>query len=184
MAVTPSNMLPLGTVAPAFTLPDTVSGKIVSLDELKSNTATVIMFICNHCPFVKHLQNHLSHFAKEYRARGISFIAINANDAIEYPEDAPERMKQIAKQFDYSFPYLYDESQAVAKAYQAACTPDFHIFDKGLRCVYRGQYDDSRPGNNAAITGKDLGTALDNILQGKPIASNQKPSMGCNIKWK
>jgi thiol-disulfide isomerase/thioredoxin len=184
MAVTPSNMLPLGTVAPAFTLPDTVSGKIVSLDELKSNTATVIMFICNHCPFVKHLQNHLSHFAKEYRARGISFIAINANDAIEYPEDAPERMKQIAKQFDYSFPYLYDESQAVAKAYQAACTPDFYIFDKGLRCVYRGQYDDSRPGNNAAITGKDLGTALDNILQGKPIASNQKPSMGCNIKWK
>src|SRR5579872_7391136 len=167
MAVTPSNMLPLGTVAPAFTLPDTISGKIVSLDELKSNTATVIMFICNHCPFVKHLQNHLSHFAKEYKARGISFIAINANDAIEFPEDAPERMKQIATQFDYSFPYLYDESQAVAKAYQAACTPDFYIFDKDLRCVYRGQYDDSRPGNNAAITGKDLGTALDNILQGK-----------------
>jgi thiol-disulfide isomerase/thioredoxin len=184
MAITPSNMLPLGTVAPAFTLPDTVSGKMVSLDELKSNTATVIMFICNHCPFVKHLQNHLSHFAKEYKARGISFIAINANDAIEYPEDSPEIMKQIANQFEYSFPYLYDESQAVAKAYQAACTPDFYIFDKDLRCVYRGQYDDSRPGNNAAITGKDLGTALDNILQGKPIATNQKPSMGCNIKWK
>ena len=184
MALTASNMLPLGTPAPDFKLLDTTSSKVVSLDELKSETATVVMFICNHCPYVKHLQKHLPSLAKEYQARGIAFIAISSNDATEYPEDAPEKMKQVAKQFGYPFPYLYDESQAVAKSYQAACTPDFYIFDKELLCIYRGQYDDSRPGNNTPITGKDLKAALDNILQGKSVDPHQTASMGCNIKWK
>lgn len=184
MARTPSTMLPLGTVAPDFSLPDVVTGENVSLQQLKSPVATLIMFICNHCPFVKHVQDQLVMLAKEYQAKGIAFIAISANDVVNYPEDAPEKMKAVAQTLGYTFPYLYDESQAVAKAYQAACTPDFYIFDKHLQCVYRGQLDDSRPGNNIPVTGKDIRAALEAILAGRPVDEDQKSSIGCNIKWK
>ncbi len=180
MALTPSNMLPLGTKAPDFELLDTKNNKICSLEELKSTKATVIMFICNHCPYVKHIQRQLVQLTKDYQPKGIAFIAINANDAIKYPEDAP---KEMAKH-TYPFPYLYDESQITAKAYGAACTPDFYIFNKDLLCVYRGQLDDSRPGNKIPVTGNSLRAALDNLITEKPVDSNQKPSIGCSIKWK
>ena len=184
MALTPSTMLALNTLAPAFTLPDVIKGKSMSLQELKSDVATVIMFICNHCPFVKHIQYELVKVAHEYQAKNISFIAISSNDVKHYPDDAPDKMQELALHLGFPFPYLYDESQAVAKAYQAACTPDFYIFDKDLKCVYRGQFDNSRPGNNIPVTGKDIRNALDNILTGKAVDPNQKPSIGCNIKWK
>lgn len=184
MANTPSKMVPLGIVAPDFVLPDTISGENKSLTELKSDKATVIMFICNHCPFVKHVQTQLVALANEYQPKGISFIAINSNDMENYPEDSPQRMKEVAQQLHYPFPYLYDESQEVARAYRAACTPDFYVFDKNLKLVYRGQMDGSRPGNNIPVTGRDLRAALDNILQGKPVSEDQRPSIGCNIKWK
>lgn len=184
MALTPSNMLPLETLAPVFELPDTVSGKKLSLHQLKSDIATVIMFICNHCPYVKHIQHVLTALAKEYQKKNISFVAISSNDIINYPDDAPEKMKAVSREFGYSFPYLYDETQEVAKAYQAACTPDFYVFDKDLRCVYRGQFDDSRPGNKIEVSGKDIRNALDNILANKVVDLDQKPSVGCNIKWK
>jgi peroxiredoxin len=184
MSLTPSNMLPLGTSAPDFELPDTISGKNLSLKKLKSDIATVIMFICNHCPFVKHVQQELVKLTNDYQKKGISFIAISANDIEDYPEDAPEKMREVAKRLGYPFPYLYNETQEVAKAYQATCTPDFYIFDKNLKCVYRGQLDDSRPGNNIPVTGKDIRHALNNILVNKPVDKNQKPSVGCNIKWK
>ncbi len=184
MAQTPSTMLPLGTIAPEFKLPDTVSGKWLSLADLKSNIATVMMFICNHCPYVKHVQHELIRLAQDYQARGISFIAISSNDVVAYPEDSPQKMKEVALHLNYPFPYLFDESQDVARAYQAACTPDFYIFDGALRLVYRGQCDDSRPKNNIPVTGKDMRAALDNVLEGKPVSAEQKPSMGCNIKWK
>jgi len=184
MAATPSNMMPLGTMAPDFNLTDTISGKKKSLHELKSEKATVITFICNHCPFVKHVQKGLVKLAKDYIPSGISFVAINSNDVKAYPDDSPERMKEVAKQLGYPFPYLYDESQDIARAYGAACTPDFYIFDKDLKCVYRGQMDDSRPSNNIPVTGKDIRAALDAILAGKPVSEEQKPSIGCNIKWK
>lgn len=184
MALTPSRMLPLGTKAPAFELIDSISGKKMSLEELKSPIATVIMFICNHCPFVKHIQTQLVELVKKYQAKNISFIAINSNDVDAYPEDAPEKMREIAKKFDFTFPYLFDETQQVAKAYEAACTPDFYIFDRDLKCVYRGQFDDSRPGNAIPVTGNSLQAALENILAGKAVDPNQKPSMGCNIKWR
>lgn len=184
MALTPSTMLPLDTLAPAFTLPDVISGRSLGLQELKSDVATVIMFICNHCPFVKHIQHELVKVANEYQKKNINFIAISSNDVKNYPDDAPDKMKELALQLGFSFPYLYDESQAVAKAYQAACTPDFYIFGKDLTCIYRGQFDDSRPGNNIPVTGKDIRRTLDNILAGKAIDPNQKPSIGCNIKWK
>lgn len=184
MTLTASNMMPLGTVAPEFTLIDTKTNTKKSLNEMKSNLATVIMFICNHCPFVKHVQKELINLANDYQKKGISFIAISSNDIVNYPEDGPSKMKEIAEKFQYPFPYLYDESQQVAKNYQAACTPDFYVFDNNMQCIYRGQLDDSRPGNNISVTGKDLRNALDNVLTGKPIASVQKPSMGCNIKWK
>lgn len=184
MVMTPSNMMPLATKAPDFTLPDTISGKIKNLTELKSDKATVIMFICNHCPFVKHIQHELVKLAHDYQAKGIGFIAISANDATGFPEDAPEKMRAVATQLGYPFPYLYDETQTVAKAYDAACTPDFFIFDKDLKSVYRGQLDDSRPGNSIPVTGGDIRAALDAILAGKPISEQQKPSIGCNIKWK
>ena len=184
MARTLSNMLPLGTIAPGFTLPDTVSGKIVSLDELKSKQATVVMFICNHCPFVKHVDEQLVALAQDYRAKGVSFIAISSNDAENYPQDRPELMKAEAKKLRYPFPYLYDESQGVAKAYNAACTPDFYVFDGSLKCAYRGQLDDSRPDNGKPVTGSDLRLALDEILEGKAVSAPQIPSLGCNIKWK
>ncbi len=185
MVLTESMMLELNTTAPDFTLPDTVSGKNLSLQDVKSNIATVIMFICNHCPYVKHIENKLAEIAQAYQAKGIQFVAISANDVNEYPSDAPDEMKANAKRLGYCFPYLYDESQEVAKAYKAACTPDFFIFDKNLACVYRGRFDESSPGKkDVAVTGKDLATALDTLLAGQPISSDQKPSIGCNIKWK
>ncbi|WP_218814075.1 thioredoxin family protein [Rickettsiella endosymbiont of Dermanyssus gallinae] len=184
MALTPSNMLALGTKAPDFELLDTKSGKVCRLTELKSEKATVIMFICNHCPYVKHIQTELIQLAKDYQTKGISFIAISSNDAESYPEDAPKEMAKLAKQLGYPFPYLYDEIQSTAKSYQAACTPDFFVFDNALRCVYRGQLDDSTPGNKIPVTGKTLRSALDNILIDAPVATEQKPSIGCNIKWK
>lgn len=184
MALTPSNMLPLGTIAPAFNLLNTVTGEMNSLEKLKSNKATVIMFICNHCPYVIHIQKKLTAVAKEFQAKGVSFIAISSNNAEKYPADGPDKMRLEAEQHHYTFPYLYDESQDTAKAYQAACTPDFYIFDDALKCVYRGRFDDATPGNNAPITGKELTAALEQILAGKPVDPEQRPSMGCNIKWK
>lgn len=177
-------MIDLETKAPDFKLLDTVTGKPYDLKETKDSKATVIMFICNHCPYVKHVILELVKLARDYQSKGIAFIAINANDAIAYPEDAPKKMTQLAKQLGFSFPYLYDETQSIAKAYQAACTPDFFIFNKDLLCVYRGQLDGSRPGNKIPVTGKDIRSALNNILQGKPVSPQQQPSMGCNIKWK
>lgn len=184
MTLTPSTMLPLGTIAPKFNLTDTITGKTMNLDDIKSDKATVIMFICNHCPYVKHVQTHLVQFANDYLKRGVSFVAINSNDVESYPDDAPDKMKQVAGKFGYPFPYLFDETQEIAKAYQAACTPDLYIFDTDLKLKYRGQLDDSRPGNNIPISGKDIRNALDTILDGKPVSSDQKPSTGCNIKWK
>ena len=184
MALTPSSMMPLGTTAPDFSLPDTISGKTLSLQQLKGAKGTLVMFICNHCPYVKHIKDALGKLGKDYQDSGLSIIAINANDAQNYPDDAPEQMTVFAQQNGLVFPYLYDESQRVAKAYAAACTPDFFLFDAQLQCVYRGQFDDSRPGNNVPVSGKDLRAAMDNLLAGKAIASKQTPSMGCNIKWK
>jgi len=184
MALTSSTMLPLGSPAAAFSLPDTVTGRTLSLDQLKSDKATVVMFICNHCPYVKHVQRELVRLGRDYRSKGVAFIAISSNDADGYPEDAPARMAAVAREFDYPFPYLYDESQAVAKAYKAACTPDFFVFDGHLQLAYRGQLDDSRPGNGKPVTGRDLRAALDALLAGRPVGSIQVPSMGCNIKWR
>jgi len=184
MARTLSNMMPLGTKAPNFTLPDTVSGDTLSLEVLKSNRATVIMFICNHCPFVKHVDEGIVSLVNDYKTKGISFIAISSNDVENYPQDAPHLMKLEAEKAGYDFPYLYDETQEVAKTYDAACTPDFYIFDGDLNCVYRGQLDDSRPGNGKPVTGKDMRNALDEILEEKAVSGPQIPSMGCNIKWK
>lgn len=184
MVMTPSTMIPLGSSAPDFTLPDTVSGQSISLKDVKSTTATVIMFICNHCPFVKHVQAELAKLAHDYQAKGIAFVAISSNDADNYPDDSPELMKSEAEAAGYTFPYLHDETQAIAKAYNAVCTPDFFIFDGDLACVYRGQLDDSRPGNDIPVTGRDIRAALDAVLQGEQPSADQKPSVGCNIKWK
>ncbi|MCB2218877.1 MAG: thioredoxin family protein [Bacteroidetes bacterium] len=184
MAETPSKMNTLGFKAPGFKLFDTVSGQNRSLQELKSPRATVIMFICNHCPFVKHVNSELVRVAGDYMPQGVSFIAISSNDADKYPEDGPDKMKLYAERLGYPFPYLYDETQEVAKAYDAACTPDFFVFDGSMKCVYRGQLDDSRPSNNMPVDGKDLRNALDSVLAGKPVDPVQKPSIGCNIKWK
>lgn len=183
MALTPSAMLPLNTLAPAFVLPDTVSGKTLSLEQLKSNIATVIMFLCNHCPYVKHIQKKLVEVAQHYQQQGIQFIAISSNDAKKYPADSPERMREEAQTHHYPFPYLYDATQAVAKAYQAMCTPDFYVFDHALRCVYRGRFDEATPGQAVPVTGRDLSAALEAILAGEAVADNQQPSLGCNIKW-
>jgi len=183
MAETPSTMLPLGTSAPDFSLPDP-SGKLVSLDDFKDARALLIAFLCNHCPYVKHIQKQFASLAKEYQAQGVGVVAINSNDVENYPEDRPEKMAEEIKQADYTFPYLYDGSQQVAKAYRAACTPDLYLFDQDHRLVYRGQFDDSRPGNGRLVTGADLRTALDAVLAGGAVAGNQKPSVGCNIKWK
>lgn len=184
MAETPSKMVPLGSKAPDFTLPDTVSGKKISLKEIASDIATVVMFICNHCPYVKHINKVLTDVAKEYIAKGISFVAINSNDITNYPEDSPENMKKMAQAMGYPFPYLFDETQEVARAYNAACTPDFFVYDKNLKLVYRGQFDSSRPGNGVPVTGKDLKSALDSLIEGRPVNPEQMPSIGCNIKWK
>ena len=177
-------MLPLGTIAPAFNLADTVSGKKLSLSELKSDKITLVMFICNHCPFVKHVNPELVRLAKEYMPKGVSFIAINSNDIASNPDDAPDKMTERAKELGYPFPYLFDATQEVAKAYDAACTPDFFIFDADLKLVYRGQLDDSRPSNTIPLSGKDIKAAFDNILQGIAVSKDQTPSIGCNIKWK
>lgn len=184
MAKTPSTMIPLGTKAPDFKLLDTVSNKHLALADLASNIATVIFFTCNHCPYVKHIQEKVIAVATAYQAKGIAFIAISSNDIVNYPDDSPENMHKEAIQHHYPFPYLYDETQAVAKAYQAACTPDFYIFDKDLLCVYRGRFDDATPGNQQPVTGKDICDALDNILAGQKVNPEQHASIGCNIKWK
>ncbi|MBT8394464.1 MAG: thioredoxin family protein [Flavobacteriaceae bacterium] len=184
MARTLSNMLPLNTVAPDFSLFDTATGKILSLQELKGKKATVIMFICNHCPFVIHVNKELVNVANMYMAKGVNFIAISSNEVVNYPQDGPDKMKVHAKENNYPFPYLYDESQDVAKAYDAACTPDLYAFDADLKLKYRGQLDASRPGNDIPVTGKDLRHAIDCILSGTRNKSKQKPSIGCNIKWK
>ena len=184
MAQTPSNMLPLNTVAPNFSLIDTVRNKIVSLNELKGKKATVIMFICNHCPFVIHVNEQLAQLAVDYTTKDVGFIAISSNDVENYPQDGPEKMRESAIQNRYIFPYLYDETQEVAKAYDAACTPDFFVFNADLKLKYRGQMDSSRPGNSVPVTGENLRHALDCILDNRNNASIQKPSIGCGIKWK
>jgi peroxiredoxin len=184
MALTPSKMIPLGTKAPDFELPDAVTDQKVRLGDSVSGKATVIMFICNHCPYVKHVQEELVNLSNTYIDQGVSFLAISSNDIDQYPEDSPLKMKQEALLWKYPFPYLFDESQEVARAYDAACTPDFYIFDKNLELVYRGQLDDSRPGNDKPLTGKDMREALDSVLVGNPVSGNQMPSAGCNIKWK
>lgn len=179
-----SNMLPLGTIAPDFKLYNVCLDTMQDLAQLKSDKATVIMFICNHCPYVKHLQTKLVEVANHYQKLGVSFIAISSNDIAAYPADAPLHMKEEAIKHHYTFPYLFDETQDVAKAYQAACTPDFYIFDKDLRCVYRGRFDSSTPKNSDAVTGDELCGALDSVLAGKPVGEDQKASLGCHIKWK
>ncbi|MEM7009680.1 MAG: thioredoxin family protein [Thermodesulfobacteriota bacterium] len=184
MALTPSTMLPLGTKAPDFRLWDAISEKHLHIDELKSDSATVIMFICNHCPYVKHVQIGIVELANDYIPKGVSFIAINSNDVENYPADHPDKMREDANRLGYPFVYLYDETQEVAKAYDAACTPDFYIFDAQMLCVYRGQLDHSRPGNGKPVTGEHIRDALDQMLSGEEINSDQIPSIGCNIKWK
>lgn len=183
MVAVNSTMLPLGTAAPEFHLPDT-QGKRVGLADFRGARALLIAFICNHCPYVKHLQQAFVELAKEYQQRGVAFVAISSNDAASYPADSPERMAEEARRADYVFPYLYDENQDVAKAYRAACTPDFYLFDHNQRLIYRGQFDDSRPGNGLTPTGKHLRAALDALLGGSSVDQNQRPSIGCNIKWK
>ena len=177
-------MLPLGTEAPDFSLPDTVSGKTVSLKDVQTDKGLVVMFLCNHCPYVIHVNPEIVRLSKEYMAKGIGFVGISSNDAEKYPEDAPDKMKEVAEKLGYPFPYLYDETQEVARIYDAACTPDFYVFDKDLKLVYRGRIDDSRPKNDNPLTGKDLRAALDAVLAGEPVSEVQYPSGGCNIKWK
>jgi len=182
MAAVTSTMLPLGTPAPDFRLPN-VDGTIVTLKEFEKAPALLVIFMCNHCPFVKHIREGLLRLVKEYQAKGVAIVGINSNDVQNYPDDSPDKMAQEAKTYGYTFPYLYDESQETAKAYHAACTPDFFLFDRERKLVYRGQMDDSRPKNSLPVTGKDLRNALDAMPADKP-AAEQKPSNGCNIKWK
>ncbi len=184
MARTPSNMLDLGTFAPDFSLPDTVRQSTCTFNQIKGAKGTVVMFICNHCPFVKHVFDGITSLANDYQKKDIGFVAISSNDVENYPDDAPALMKQTAEEQRFTFPYLYDETQEVAKDYDAACTPDFYLFDEQNKLVYRGQLDDSRPGNGIAVTGKDLRAALDALLTNRVINPKQKPSLGCNIKWK
>jgi len=183
MALTASTMLSLGTAAPDFCLPDTEGAK-VALSDFGGNRVLLVMFICNHCPYVKHVRHELARLGRDYASRGVGMVAINANDAAAYPEDSPEKMRAEKASAGYPFPYLYDETQEVAKAYGAACTPDFFVFDGDRRLAYRGQLDDARPGNGEPVTGHDLRAALDALLAGQPVAETQRPSMGCNIKWK
>ncbi len=183
MPATPSTMAPLGSKAPFFRLPDP-AGKWHSIDDFKAAPALLVAFICNHCPFVKHIRGEFAEVAKRYRKLGVAVVGISSNDVEQFPDDSPEKMAEEARTYGYEFPYLFDESQTVAKAYGAACTPDFFLFDKDRKLVYRGQFDDSRPENGVPVTGKDLKAALDAVLQGKPAPAEQKPSIGCNIKWK
>jgi len=184
MARTPSTMVALGTKAPRFILPDTASGKDLSLENIKGEIGTMIMFVCNHCPFVKHVNEELVKLGNDYKNKGIGFVAISSNDVVNHPNDSPQLITNVAKQLKYLFPYLYHESQETANAYDAACTPDFFIYDKDLRLVYRGQLDDSRPGNEISVTGKDIRHALDCLVNNEPVPQEQRPSIGCNIKWK
>jgi peroxiredoxin len=183
MVAVNSTMMPLGTPAPDFRLPDT-SGRLVALSDFRDARALVVMFICNHCPYVKHVRNALADLGREYQPRGVAMVGINSNDVERYPADSPAKMAEEARAAGYVFPYLHDATQEVARAYRAACTPDFYVFDVGLRLVYRGQLDDSRPGNGVPVTGRDLRAALDAVLEGQPVPGTQKPSIGCNIKWK
>jgi peroxiredoxin len=183
MVVTASKMLDLGTSAPDFSLPDT-QGNIVSLGDFKEAPALLAIFMCNHCPFVKHIISDLVELINEYQDKGVAVVGINSNDVVNFPEDSPKKMAKVAKKAGFTFPYLFDESQEVAKAYRATCTPDFFLFDKERNLVYRGQMDDSRPDNDIPVTGLDLIKAMDAVLAGRDISSDQKPSMGCNIKWK
>lgn len=184
MARTESTMLPPQTKAPDFELIDAVTNKPVSLKDVRGQKGTVVMFICNHCPFVKHVNEEIVRLCNDYHVTGFGFVAINSNDVINYPEDSPAEMWRTARKNKYPFPYLFDETQEIAKAYQAACTPDFYLFDAGLKLVYRGQLDNSRPGNGIPVNGRDLREALDNILNNNPQRKDQKPSIGCGIKWK
>jgi thiol-disulfide isomerase/thioredoxin len=184
MAATPSTMVPLGSPAPSFSLPDTVSGRTVTLDHAAGATALVVMFICNHCPFVKHIRAQVAQLVRDYTPRGVSFLAISSNDADKYPDDSPAKMKEEAAAAGYSFPYLYDETQQVARSFRAACTPDFFVYDASRTLAYRGQLDDSRPKNDTPVTGRDLRAALDALLAARPVNPDQRPSIGCNIKWK
>lgn len=184
MALTESTMLELGTVAPDFALTDVVSGKTVRRDDFRGQKALLVMFICAHCPYVKHIEKSLGKLGADYAGKPLGIAAISANDAANYPADSPAGLKQQAKENGFVFPYLYDESQTVAHAYKAACTPDLYLFDAEFRLVYRGQYDSSRPGNGVPVTGEDLRAAIDLALAGKPVPADQRPSIGCNIKWK
>ena len=184
MALTPSNPFPIGTKAPDFTLPDTVSDQELSLNDVKGINGTVILFICNHCPFVIHVNKELVRLANDYSDKGIGFVAISSNDIESYPQDAPGLMKIHAAENNYPFPYLYDESQQVAKSYDAACTPDFYVFDNSLSCVYHGQLDDSRPGNDILVSGSSIRKSLNALLLEESPITDQKSSIGCGIKWK
>ncbi|WP_404786591.1 thioredoxin family protein [Altericista sp. CCNU0014] len=184
MARTESTMLPLESIAPDFELPDVVTGELTSLSKFAGAKALLVMFICEHCPFVKHVQDELARLGHDYVPQGLGIVAISANDVANYPQDSPEHLKAMAHSLNLNYPILYDETQAVAQSYQAACTPDFFLFDRDRRLVYRGQLDDSRPGNDKPVTGADLRAAIDAALVGKPISPDQKPSIGCNIKWK
>lgn len=183
MAITQTK-LPLGYTAPDFNLPDVITGKMISLNELKGSKGTAVIFICNHCPYVIHIIRQLVQVGKKYLSQGISFVMISSNDVVKYPADSSERMVEFAREFDFPFPYLFDETQEVAKAYNAACTPDISVFDENLKCVYRGQFDDSKPGNGQPVTGADLQQSLDRLLAGQSIQEEQNPCVGCGIKWK
>ncbi|REL33414.1 thioredoxin family protein [Rhodohalobacter sp. SW132] len=183
MSAVNSTMLELGTKAPGFSLPDT-DGNTVSLDDFKDADGLLVMFICNHCPYVKNIKQELVRYAKDFESRGLKVVAISSNDVDNYPDDSPEKMKEDVEAFGYPFPYLYDETQEVAKKYKAACTPDFFLFDENLELAYRGQFDSSRPGNGVKPTGEDLREATNKMLSGKPVPEDQIPSVGCNIKWK
>ncbi|MBX2991282.1 MAG: thioredoxin family protein [Bacteroidetes bacterium] len=184
MASTLSTMLPLGTPVPAFSLPDVVSGKTISLETFKDKNALLAMFICRHCPYVKHIQDEIARIGRDYANKSVGIVAITSNDAVQYPDDSAESSAEMAKELGFTFPFCFDESQEVAKAYNAACTPEFYLFDASRRLVYRGQLDDSRPKNDIPVTGRDVRAALDAVLDGKSANPNQIPSIGCNIKWK
>ncbi len=184
MVATASVMLALGTRAPQFELPDVVSGKTVSPETFKDAKGLLVMFISRHCPYVQHVKEELARIGRDYAGRGLGIVAVSANDVANYPDDAPERLREMAEQLGFTFPVCYDDSQSAARAYSAACTPDFFLFDSGRRLAYRGQLDESRPGNDRTVTGRDLRGAIDAVLHGRPVPEDQKPSLGCNIKWK
>lgn len=184
MSRTESTMLELGTPAPDFTLPDVVSGRTVSLNDFRDKKALLVMFICRHCPYVKHLQSELARLGTDYLDRSVGIVAISSNDAETYPDDAPDSLREMAQELGFTFPFCYDETQEVARAYHAACTPDFFVFDSQHKLIYRGQFDDSRRGNTTPVTGRDVRAALDAALDGRGVSPDQRPSIGCNIKWR